>query len=364
MKKRIMLVDDNITNLAVGKLALKDEYDVLTVSSGERALELFDKIMPDLILLDIDMPGIDGYETMRRMRENELISRIPVIFLTAMHGVESELVGLSLGAVDYITKPFNPPLLRKRIELHLLLEEQKSRLEDQNRQLSDYNGKLHTMVDEKTERITRLQDSILQTVADLVEFRDRTTGGHIDRTRRYLEALVNRMRETGVYADIIDLWDIKLLVQSSQLHDVGKIIIPDSILNKPGKLDDEEYEIVKQHTVLGKEVIDRIISKSDGSDFLYHASNMAYSHHERWDGGGYPLGLKGEEIPLQGRLMAVVDVFDALITERPYKNAFPHEISVGIIVEGRGTQFDPLLIDVFSEVSDDFDRILKGFNGW
>jgi putative two-component system response regulator len=352
MKKKIMFVDDNTTNLTVGKNILQESYNVLTVNSGERALELLEKILPDMILLDVDMPGIDGIETIKRIKASGATSHIPVIFLTARDDAKSELDGLALGAVDYIHKPFSAPLLLKRIEIHLVMQEQKARLQD-------YNDNLQKMVEEKTEKIQRLQDTVITTFAELVEYRDEDTGGHIIRTQLYLKTLAEKMLEKNIYPGEIEAKDIKLLVQSAQLHDVGKISIPDAILNKNGRLTKEEFETMKTHTTVGKDVISKIMDRVDENEFLLHASIMAYSHHERWDGNGYPLGLAGEKIPIQGRLMAIADVYDALISERPYKPAFTHEAAVGIIIEGKGTQFDPILVDLFEEVATEFEEISK-----
>ncbi|MCL1894478.1 MAG: response regulator [Holophagaceae bacterium] len=360
MKKKIMIIDDNTTNLAVGKSALQDSYDVLTVNSGERGLQILEKILPDLILLDVDMPDMDGYETIKLIKaSNAELASIPVIFLTARGDASSELDGLTLGAVDYIHKPFSPPLLQKRIELHLLVQEQQSRLAAQNVLLQDFNKNLQKMVDEKTNKIVRLQDIFITTFSELVEFRDEATGGHIVRTQLYLKLLAEKMLEKNVYPGSIEEKDVKLLVQSSQLHDVGKINIPDSILNKRGRLTDAEFETMKQHTVMGREAIAKIVDKVEESEFLVHAQVMAYSHHERWDGTGYPLGLAGEDIPIQGRLMAIADVYDALVSERPYKPSFEHTLAVGIILQGKGTQFDPLLVEIFQEISDEFSEISK-----
>jgi len=343
MKKLIMLIDDDPTNLLKGKAALQDTYNVLTVDGGVRALELLEKTLPDLILIDIDMPEMDGFETIKRIKANEETKRIPVIFLTALAASHNEYEGLALGAADYITKPFNEKILRKRIDTHLLLAE--------------YTVNLEKLVDTKTEKIIQLQDAILSTVAELVEFRDDNTGGHIDRTQSYIKLLVEKMAERGLYKEAAAIWDLKLLIQSAQLHDVGKICIPDSILNKPGKLTEEEFAIMQSHTLRGKEAILNIINKVDESEFLHQAALMAYTHHERWDGTGYPQGLRGEEIPLHGRLMAIADVYDALISERPYKKPFSHEEAVKIISDGKGTQFDPLLAALFEDFESDFRAI-------
>ena len=359
MKRKIMLVDDNTTNLSVGKSALQGNYDVLTVNSGERALQLLEKILPDLILLDIDMPVMDGYETIKRIKANEVVSQIPVIFLTAKDDVDSELDGLSLGAVDYIAKPFSIPLLLKRIELHLLIQDQKMRLAEQKDRLQDFNENLQKMVEEKTGKILRLQDIFITTFSELVEFRDEATGGHIVRTQLYLKALVENMIKRNIYPGVLEAKDIAWLMQSSQLHDVGKINIPDNILNKQGKLTNEEYDMMKKHTVIGREAISKITDRVEESEFLKYASIMAYSHHEKWDGTGYPLGLAGEDIPIQGRLMAIADVYDALISERPYKKAFTHEDAVEMIVDGKGTHFDPQLVELFQDISSEFFEISK-----
>jgi len=351
--KRIMLVDDNITNLTVGKSVLKDKYDVFTIPSGEKLFLLIDKVKPDLILLDIEMPGMNGYDVIKKLKADPDTEEIPVIFLTARNDTGSELEGLSLGAIDYIGKPFSPPLLRKRIDLHLLVE-------DQKKELQDYNDNLQNMVREKTETVLSLQNAVLQTVAELVECRDDITGGHIERTQHYLKLLVYSMYERKIYIEKIADWvNDELFFQSSQLHDVGKIAISDSILMKPGKLTKEEFEEMKTHTTFGGKVIEKIGLTADEGSFLQHAKVFAEAHHEKWDGSGYPYGLSGVDIPLQGRLMAIVDVYDALISERPYKKAYSHAEAVEIIKEGRGKHFDPQIVDVFLSVEDEFEKITK-----
>ena len=346
MKKLIMLIDDDSTNLMKGKEALQGLYDVMTVNSGIRALALlekFEKKIPDLILLDIDMPEMDGYEVIKRIKANKSTSKIPVIFLTALSAAENEYEGLNLGAADYITKPFNAKILQKRIETHLSLLE--------------HTNNLETLVEMKTAKIVQLQDAILSTVAEMVEFRCDNTGGHIERTQCYLRLLVEKMNERGIYQDLIAPWDVASMIQAAELHDVGKIKIPDSVLNKPARLTDEEFEVMKTHTDHGKRAILQIIERVDESEFLHQAALMAYTHHEKWDGTGYPQGLAGNAIPLHGRLMAIADVYDALISERPYKKPFTHEQAVRIIVEGKGTQFDPILTELFEDIQEEFNQI-------
>jgi len=355
-RKKIIFVDDQISNLMIGRNVLSSEYDVFTVPSAEKMFKLLEKVEPDLILLDVEMPDMDGYETIKKLKSAPETSRIPVIFLTARNDAGSELEGLSLGAIDYISKPFSPPLLLKRIDVHLLVEEQKKQLEKQKQELQNYNDNLEVMVKEKTKTIMELQNAVLETVAELVESRDDVTGGHIERTQSYLKILFEGLREQGLYSDETKDWDVNLLVQSAQLHDVGKISISDTILNKPGKLTPEEFNQMKLHTTFGGEIIDRIQTRSTERSFLQFTKTLAMTHHEKWDGSGYPYGLKGYDIPLEGRLMAIVDVYDALVSERPYKKAFTHEEAVKIIKDASGTQFEPALVELFLTESENFRR--------
>jgi len=339
-RETIVIVDDDSTNLSVGKSTLSGKYGVFTISSGERLFSLLDKLLPDLILLDIRMPEMDGYEIITRLKSSHKTEDIPVIFLTSRIDPASEIKGLNLGAVDYITKPFSRELLLKRIDLHIMFERQK-------KELLKHNLNLEGEVSKKTKTVLELQNTVLKTVAELVERRDDVTGGHIERTQHYLRIMIGLMIEQGAYAEEAVTWDVGLLVMSSQLHDVGKISIKDSILMKPGKLTDEEFDEMKKHTTYGVDIIRRIEENTSENAFLLYAEIMAGNHHERWDGRGYPRGLKGEDIPLQARLMAIIDVYDALTNNRPYKRAYSHEEAVDIIKGGHGTQFDPVLCDLF-----------------
>lgn len=350
-KKTIILVDDNITNLIVGKEALSETYNTLTVPSAEKLFNLLDTLTPDLILLDVKMPDMDGYEVIQILKEDPTKDEIPVIFLTSKNDNDSELKGLSLGAIDYISKPFSPPLLRKRIETHLIYF-------DQQKELTNYNKNLKSIVKEKTQTVIELQNAVLNTVAELVECRDDVTGGHISRTQKYLRVLLDEMIREGIYEEEVSTWDLDFILPSSQLHDVGKIMVPDNILKKPGKLTDEEFEEIKKHAEYGANIIDMISENATDKAFLNHARIFALNHHEKWDGTGYPNRLKGEEIPLQGRLMAIADVYDALVSERPYKPPMPHEEARQIIVEGSGKQFDPALITAFGAVENKYKEIM------
>ena len=234
----------------------------------------------------------------------------------------------------------------------IIVEEQKKTLEHQAEDLRFFNENLQKIVDEKTTNILQLQNALLRTMAELVEYRDDITGRHIERTQRILRILMNEIVESGIYQEETKDWDIDILVLSCQLHDVGKIFTSDNILRKPGKLSLDEYEEMKVHTRIGKQIVEKVENLTDESEFLKFAKIFATSHHEKWDGTGYPNGLKGADIPLLGRIMAIADVYDALVSVRPYKSAYSHEEAVKIILEGRGTKFDPVLLDVFIKVSD------------
>jgi putative two-component system response regulator len=339
-RKTVILVDDNPINLKLARNTLMGKYDVFTVPSAEKLFQLLEKTMPDIILLDVMMPDMTGYEAIKILKDNPNTAEIPVLFLTSKSDTSSELEGFTLGAVDYISKPFSPQLLLKRVDVHMLVESQK-------KELQHINEHLQQMVDEKTEEVQELQNAVLKTMSNLVESRDDVTGGHVERTEHFLKILTEEMIAQGVYRDVLDTWDIKLFLQSAQLHDVGKIAIRDNILVKPAPLTKEEYDEMKKHTTFGETVIEKIQQSSRESVFLTHAKIMAGTHHEKWDGTGYPRGIAGSNIPLQGRMMALVDVYDALISTRPYKKPFSPEQAVQIITEGSGTQFDPALMDVF-----------------
>lgn len=345
-KTQIMVIDDNITNLNLARMALEQQYDVLPFLSGEKALKLFERITPDLILLDVDMPGMDGFEVISHIKASPYpVRNVPVIFVTAKSDSESEFDGLNLGAVDYITKPFSFPLLLKRVELHL--------------QLQRYSQHLEKMVEEKTKVISELQYSIVHVMSDMVERRDGSTGTHLMRTQQYLKVLLSEVKKQNLYSQELCMMDEDLFIHASQLHDIGKISIPDKILLKPGRLSEEEFDVMKTHATLGEEAIRSAMASVQEIYFLKIAAAFAGSHHERWDGTGYPHALRGQMIPLEGRLMAIVDVYDALISERPYKRAFSHEMAKQIIMEGCGTHFDPLLVAAFDKVSDVFERVAQ-----
>ncbi len=350
-RKQIMVIDDNVTNLNVARIALEEHYNVQLITSGEKALKLFERTTPDLILLDVDMPGMNGFDVIRCIKQSHLpVRNVPVIFVTAKDDSGSEYDGLSLGAVDYITKPFSFPLMLKRVELHLQLVKQRD-------ELHSYSKNLEKMVEEKTKVISELQYSIVGVLSDMIERRDGSTAGHLMRTQNYLKVLLDAVRDENIYEEELEDIDFNLYLHASLLHDVGKMSIPDNILLKPGKLTHDEFEIVKTHTTIGENAIRYAMSSLQEQKFLEIAASFAGSHHERWDGSGYPRAAREREIPIAGRLMAIVDVYDAFISERPYKKPVPHEEAAKIIIGARATHFDPLLIDVFEGVSDVFRKI-------
>ena len=357
---KVIMVDDNQTNLTMGRNMLKTFFEVYPAPSAAKLFEILENVIPDLILLDIEMPEMSGYEVIKKVKADPRFTDIPVIFLTAKSDENSELEGFDLGAMDYISKPFSGPLLIKRISNQLLIVQQKKDLLNSRAALKDYADNLEKRVYSKTREVINLQNAVLYTVADLVEFRDKLTGGHIARTQLYLKALVEKLVEEKIYSDETKEWDMDFFLPSALLHDVGKIAITDLILNKPAKLTDEEFEIMKTHVTVGIDAIEKIMSNADEHAFLHHTLLIAGTHHEKWDGSGYPVGLKGRNIPLEGRLMAIADVYDALISVRPYKPAFSHEEACEIIEDGAGTHFDPVLVEVFKKVENEFDKVARG----
>jgi len=354
-KPTILAVDDTPSNIDVVKGVLSDEYFIQAAISGKMALNIIQKSIPDLILLDIMMPDMDGYEVCEEIKRHEQYKDIPIIFLTAKAQVEDETKGLALGAVDYITKPISPPILKERVKNHLLLKASRDLLKKQNEILEE-------KVIKRTEQMEELQDVSMVAMGALAESRDPETGNHIRRTQRYVHALALKLKEHPRFSDFLTPEVITSLYKSAPLHDIGKVGVPDQILLKPGKLTFEEFEEMKKHTTYGRDAIlsaENQISRAD--DFLKFAKEIAYYHQEKWDGSGYPEGIAGEDIPTSARLMAVADVYDALISRRVYKPPFPHEKAVSIILEGKGSHFDPDMVDAFIEIADNFYAIAQEF---
>ena len=352
----ILVVDDTPANLSLMTGLLKDEYKVKAATNGEKALKIAEtQPQPDLILLDIMMPEMDGYEVCQRLQANPATRRIPIIFLTAKTAVEDEQHGLEVGAVDYITKPISPPIVLARVKTHLTLKASADFL----RNKADF---LEQEVAKRTAEVMAIQDVTIMAMASLAETRDSDTGNHIRRTQHYVKALALKLRDNPRYEPHLTDRFVSMLFKSAPLHDIGKVGIPDRILLKPGKLTPEEFELIKTHTTLGRDAIqaaeDQLGMKVD---FLKMAKEIAQSHQEKWDGSGYPEGLKGESIPLAARLMALADVYDALISRRVYKEGMSHEEAVALIREGSGKHFDPDLVSAFLEIHEEFRAIAQRF---
>lgn len=344
-KKSILMIDDVKLNLASARDVLKDEYVLYEAVSAQEGFAILEHTLPDLILLDINMPEMNGYEMICKLKESRRLRSIPVIFLTGETEASSEIRGFDLGAVDFITKPFVAPVMKRRIKTQL--------------ELSSYEHSLEELVEQKVSENEKLQEMLSAGFAELVESRDGITGGHVKNTAIYFKVFINALKDVPKYKNEITEDYIKCAVRSAPLHDIGKIGIDDVVLRKPGALGNTEMNYMKTHSELGGATFHKIRQVFPENEFLKIAENMALYHHERWDGKGYPTGKKGTQIPLSARIMSIVDVYDALTSKRPYKEPFSHEKSMAIIVEGRGTQFDPDLVDEFVRISEDIRECLK-----
>ncbi|MBV8502705.1 MAG: two-component system response regulator [Paucibacter sp.] len=352
-KQSVLVVDDTPENLSLMSALLQDFYQVKVAASGARALKIAasDK-PPDLILLDIMMPEMDGYAVCVALKADPRTRDIPVIFLTAMNEEADEEMGLGLGAVDYITKPISPPIVLARVRGQLALKAAADFLRDKS-------AYLEQEVARRTQEVRDVQDATIVMLSSLAETRDNETGNHILRTQRYVRALAESLRSHPRFKGTLnDDAMLDLLYKSAPLHDIGKVGIPDRILLKPGRLTPEEFEVMKSHTTLGRSAIEHAEARIGRSvPFLAMAKEIAFSHQEKWDGSGYPRALAGEEIPLSARLMALADVYDALISRRVYKAAMTHEQAVAIIAECRGKHFDPDIADAFLAIHERFRAI-------
>ena len=344
----IMVIDDNTATCQMVLASMRERYRIVPFTSGAAAYRYFEKGHScDLILMDIDMPGMNGFETLRLFRTLRQAAEIPVIFLTGYIESEYEMEGLAMGAADYIQKPIFVPLLRQRIDNLLKLQ--------------SYKKDLEVIVAAKTQTIEKLSDVTIFTIVSVIGKRDDETGGHIARTSEYLGALANKLVLMGYHTSDLTPADILMAKRSAPLHDIGKVAISDSILKKPDKLTPEEFDIIKTHTTIGADALREACEMMGETSFLDIGEVMARHHHEKWNGKGYPDGLKGENIPIFARIMAFADVYDALISKRPYKVAMSHETAVRTILEGAGTHFDPFICRAFEEIHEQFDEIANKF---
>jgi putative two-component system response regulator len=350
----VLVVDDIDVNVIILEEILKGDYNILTADNGKKALETLGnaKILPKIILLDVQMPEMNGREMFEILKADDFFKRIPVIFITAENDSESEL--LAAGAVDFINKPFEPEIVKLRVRNQI--------------ELKNYSDSLEEMVAKKTEEVIKktkeanlILENALQGLANAIEHRHLESGEHVKRTQLYVEVLAKHLiMSNSCYADEIMELQPEIIVKSMALHDVGKIAIPDRILLKPGLLDPEEYDLMKTHTIRGKEIIEEL-GDVNASLYLKHCEDICLGHHERWDGKGYPCGAKGTGIPLAARLAALADVFDALVCARVYRAALPFSEAVKIILEGRGTQFDPVITDGLVQIQDNFKKIAQQY---
>ena len=355
-KHTVLVVDDTPDNLFLMKNLLQAHHKVKVASTGQQALKIAAFTPPpDLILLDIMMPGMDGYEVCRQLKRDAHTKNIPVIFLTARSGVEDEEKGLELGAVDYITKPISPSIVLARVKSHLALKVIDDFLRDQNHFLE-------LKVAKRMREVTAVQDVTILAMASLAETRDTDTGNHLRRTQFYVKALAEKLRDHPRFSAFLTTANIQAIFKSAPLHDIGKVGIPDCILLKPGRLNPQEFEIMKTHTTLGYQAIlnaERALGAP--VPFLSMAMGIALSHQEKWDGSGYPQGLAGDAIPIAARLMAVADVYDALICRRVYKPPMAHDDAVKVMLAGRGTHFDADMLDAFIAIQAEFMAIAQRF---
>lgn len=362
--KPVLLVIDDVTdNLMLMNEALRDDYQVQHAESSKDGLRIaFSDNPPDLIFIDVAIPETDGYEICRCLKETPSTKHIPVIFVTAEINSTNEEKGFALGAVDFITKPISPSIVRARVKTHLALKK------STDLSLRKNDPLIQLFTNEVIEDILHyhsshtLQDVSILAIASLAETNDHNTGNHICRTQNYVKTLAERLQHHPRFAAVLTPANIALLYKSAALHDIGKIHIPQEILNKKGRLSEEEFIVMKQHTTLGRDALNeagRLCSIDN--DFLQFAKEMAHSHHERWDGSGYPLGLTGDEIPISARLMAVADVYDALISQKQYKAAMSHDEAVDIVCAGSGSLFEPEIIDAFIHVQSTFKAIAMRF---
>lgn len=360
-RPNILIVDDSLSNIEFLGNILGSEYGISFASSGQEGLELATRFQTDLILLDVVMPGIDGFEVCRQLKSNPDTQDIPIVFLTSLESSVDEECGLRLGAEDFIHKPVSPPVVQARVRNHLLLANAK-------RELKRHNEKLELLVAERTreialrnEQLVAAQTATITAFCALAEARDNETGNHLRRTQNYVKLLAEKLRGHLPFCDELDDEAIQLLFKSSPMHDIGKVAIPDAILHKPGKLTDNEWDVMKYHCAAGRDAIiasAQELRKGDDA-LLNYAAEIAYYHHERWDGTGYPEHLKENNIPLSARLMAIADVYDALISKRPYKPAYSHEEAIHMMAAERGTHFDPDILDAMLDIADEFDAIAR-----
>lgn len=359
MRQTILIVDDDKTNVKVAQSILERDYKVIAALSGERALKLLEQVIPDLLLLDISMPEMDGFQVMEELKASELWRGIPVIFLTGSVAPEVEARCFQIGAVDFIGKPFIPEVILNRINRTLELQQYRKSLEDAVQMQAQKILMQSAELQKKQQELMNLQQEVISSMANLIESRDGSTGGHIRRTSRYVQLIAEELHRKQIFPELNDEEYVENLYKAAALHDIGKIYISDMILQKPGKLSDSEFEVMKTHSAEGGRIIRQSIGNIEKKEFLEVAYDIATYHHEKWNGSGYPEGRKGKDIPLSARIMAVVDVFDALVSERCYKKTMPAEQAFHIIRISAGSHFDPQITETFLALRSQIEAIME-----
>ncbi len=361
-KATILVADDNEINRDVlHSLIAALGHVPLLAENGLSAITQMEKQPPDLVLLDIIMPEMDGYKVLNHMKSDSSLRNIPVIMISAVYEVESVVQCIEKGADDYLFKPFDPMLLKARIGACLEKKRLRDQKDDYLKQIGDYNLKLEERVRKQVQQITVAQQATIFALAKLAASRNLETGEHLQRICEYSKVISEKLRLLPKYTSVIDEDFIRNIYAASPLHDIGKVGIPDKILLKIDKLTKEEFAIMKTHTIIGGKTLREVDQQNPGNDFVHVGIESAESHHEWWDGNGYPYGLAGENIPLAGRILALGDVYDATISKRVYKEAFSHSESREIILNGSGKNFDPDIVDAFISSEDEFIAISKRY---
>ncbi len=346
----IMIVDDTPANLKLLKEMLNRlEYKVSTFTTGRGALSSLGENIPNIILLDISMPDMDGFEVCRRIKSDPNTQGIPIIFISALNEMKDKVTAFRAGAVDYITKPFDFEEVRMRVNTHLTMHFYRLEIENMNRQLSKRVAEQVERLLQTERRYVCAQESIITGLAKLTESRDTDTGGHLERVSEYCIQIARNLAQHAEYKEKITEEFLTLLRQTAALHDIGKVGIVDSILLKNGRLTEEEFEQMKKHTTIGGEIIEKIRQKMADNALINMAYDVVMFHHERWDGNGYPNRLSGSDIPLSAQIMAIADVYDALGSKRPYKQPLSHDTIRNIILSEKGRQFSPKIVEAFQE---------------
>jgi len=357
-RKKILIIDNGPDSIRSLASALPVHYTKLVATSGARALQMLAAAeeLPDLILLETALPQMNGYEICRQLKADARFQDIPVIFLSSKNEIREKVAGLSCGAVDFMTRPFDPGEILSRVDVHL-------KIYDLQQELEHRKQDLEKLVEAKAREITAMQLATIFALVRLTDRRDDKIGGHLERTQAICTRLARKLAQEPRFLPRIDDFFIDSLVKAAPLHDIGKVGIPDHIYLKPGKLTADEFSTMQNHTLIGAKTLELVLEKHPDNQLIRTGIEIARYHHEWWDGSGYPDGLSGEDIPLSARIMAVADVFDALRMVRPYKKPLPHKDSVAIIRAGRSSHFDPAVVDAFLSIEDDLEKLYPAA-GW